>query len=303
MTPPTHARPRFDRYVAVDWSASSRPARGRDSIWIAELDRTAASASTANPTTRAAAIEDLARLLGRPGPAAGTTIVGVDFSLGYPEGTADRLGVDGWRGIWAALSALVVDRDDNSNNRFDVAAELNRRLGGGPSPFWGCPPAQARDSLTSTKPSTSPLPPWRRTEAALRAAGHHPFSCWQLLGAGSVGSQSLLGIPRLAELRRRLEAAGVRVAVWPFEWRLDDREHGAPDVVVAEVWPTLVMAGSHGSGPDRVAAVRDERQVVAVVDTLREQDRVGDLASRLDESALDPVVLDEEGWILGTPRS
>ena len=46
--------------------------------------------------------------------------------------------------MWDLLAQLVDDRDDNANNRFEVAAELNRRVGPGPGPFWGCPPAAAR---------------------------------------------------------------------------------------------------------------------------------------------------------------
>ena len=140
----------------------------------------------------------------------GRTLLGVDFSLGYPAGTAEALGLSGtpWRAVWTLLSALVVDADDNANNRFEVAADLNRRIGGGPGPFWGCPPSRRSPTLTTTKTRPDPLAEWRIVEAELRRGGHRPFSGWQLLGVGSVGSQSLVGIPRLAALERSLRARG-----------------------------------------------------------------------------------------------
>ncbi len=277
----------FDRVVVVDWSASARPTRGRDSIWIAVADAASGRITTTNPATRSAACAELDELCRRPGP----MLLGVDFSLGYPAGTAEALGLPGppWRAVWDLLTALVVDLDDNTNNRFEVAAELNRRIGPGPGPFWGCPAARRGPTLTSTKVACDPLAEWRAVELSLRGAGHRPFSGWQLLGAGSVGSQSLVGIPRLAHLERTLVDDGFTVEVWPFGgW---DGVATAPDVVIAEVWPALHAL------PQLDGRVRDEVQVVEVARHLvdRAAWRTGDQLS--DESERN--VRNEEGWVLG----
>jgi precorrin-8X/cobalt-precorrin-8 methylmutase len=282
----------FDRFVVVDWSANSTPKLGRDSIWIAELDRCAEVVVT-NLATRAAAREHLVdRLEADP---TSSTMLGLDFSLGYPTGTAAALGLAGepWSAMWDLLTDAIDDDDRNINNRFAVAAALNRRLTGAAAPFWGCPPAQMTPTLVPTKPPASgPLAEWRTVEERLRAAGRRPFSSWQLLGAGSVGSQSLLGIPMLAGLRERL---GDRVEIWPFTTGfvpppLDD---GA--VVVAEVWPSLLPIESTDT-------VRDAAQVRATAAWLAEVDRTGGLDPMFSPSLSaveSSAAVAEEGWILG----
>lgn len=276
--------PAFDRVVVVDWSASSRPKRGRDSIWIAVLDGD--GVSTTNPATRAAAavaLDDLCRRSGR-------TLLGVDFSLGYPVGTASALGLSGvpWRATWELLTALIVDTDDNTNNRFEVAAELNARVGAGPGPFWGCPSSRRSEMLSTTKVDPTPMDEWRRVERRLRRRGLRPFSSWQLLGAGSVGSQSLLGIPRLQRLERVLIAADRTVDVWPFTCV------GPPtaDVVIAEVWPSL-----HPHPERPTGRVRDELQVIHTAQRLARDLDLG--VWSVADAGHRKSVRGEEGWIAG----
>lgn len=312
----------FDRFVVVDWSANSTPKVGRDSIWIAVHGRTrvgqgdghAGEMSVTNLPTRGAAEAFLVELF--EGDRTATTLLGVDFSLGYPAGTAAALGLHGapWSAMWTLLADRITDDDRNVNNRFVVAAELNDRLTGGPAPFWGCPPSAASRHLTTTKPAsgksaavTPPttelatskpaalgvLPPFRAVENVLRAQGHRPFSSWQLLGAGAVGSQSLVGIPRLHGLRRRLPD---RMHIWPFTtgFRTPTLVDGA--IVVAEVWPSMLDVGDIG---DRV---RDAVQVSATARWLADADTAGAL-DELFSPALSPEVtsaaIAEEGWVLG----
>lgn len=271
----------FDRVVVADWSASSRPVRGRDSIWIAVAERATNAITTTNPPTRTEATAGLRDVCRRPG----STLLGVDFSLGYPAGTADLLGLDGvpWRATWKLLAELIDDADDNRNNRFEVAAELNRRMGDGPGPFWGCPESGRGPTLTSTKVAPAPLGEWRQVERRLRDHGHRPFSAWQLLGAGSVGSQTLLGIPRLVELTASLSDLGRSVAVWPFDAPVV--AEGGVDMVIAEVWPSLHPSESTD------AQVRDEAQVIETARRLRRGVELTPSAS--------PDVVGEEGWVLG----
>ena len=221
--------------------------------------------------------------------------MGVDFSLGFPAGTAASLGLAGSFGVkgppWASMAAelgrLVDDDARNRNNRFEVASELNARMGAAPGPFWGCPPRAASASLTTTKPPPGPLAEWRTVESVLRERGHRPFSSWQLLGAGAVGSQSLLGIPMVMRLRERF---GGRLAVWPFEPA--DRA-----IVVAEVWPSLLPLDL------TVAPVRDAAQVLGVAEWLAGLDAADGLHDFFCLDRLAPevhdVVVGEEGWVLG----
>ena len=282
----------FDRYVVVDWSANSVPKLGRDSIWIAVHDDDGQSVT--NVPTRAAAFSFLVDLL--EAEPTGSVLLGVDFSLGYPVGTARALGLDGmpWAATWDLLAGMITDDDGNANNRFDVASELNRRITGGPAPFWGCPPIRVGENLTATKPSpTGVLGSWRGVEEVLRSQGRRPFSSWQLLGAGAVGSQSLLGVPRLHRLRARF---GDRIEVWPFTTGLTAPAPTVGRVVVAEVWPSMLPVD------DTDGAVRDAAQVAGMARWLAEAGREGRLgplfAPQLTASVVTDVVA-EEGWVLG----
>lgn len=283
----------FDRFVVVDWSANSTPKLGRDSIWVAHLDA-AGNGSVANLPTRRQAEAFLGDLL-ETEPTL-TTLVGVDFSLGYPAGTASALAVEGtpWSATWSLLAENIVDDDRNANNRFAVAAEFNRRLTGTASPFWGCPPSSAGPHLTTTKPpGEAPLAPFRVTEETLREQGRRPFSSWQLFGAGSVGSQSLLGIPVLERLRARF---GGRVDVWPFTTGLRSPALVDGTIVLVEVWPSMRELSDHGD------MVRDAAQVRATANWLADTDAadgLGALFSPSSSRAVEQVAVAEEGWVLG----
>lgn len=282
----------FDRIVVVDWSANSTPKVGRDSIWIAERTSSTGALHAANISTRAAAIDLLVESTSR----SGRCLVGVDFSLGFPAGTADALGLDGapWSAMWQLLRGSVDDDRRNANNRFEVAAELNARISDGPGPFWGCPPAAASERLTTTKVAAGSLPEWRTVEAELRDRGKRPFSAWQLWGAGAVGSQSLLGIAAMSRLADRVEEDGRTVDVWPFSCGLTVP---TADVVLVEVWPTLVgLPSVSGDGWD--TGVRDERQVVAVAQHLARSDLAASFTPTVPHAAR-TVIEGEEGWILG----
>ena len=282
----------FDRIVIVDWSANSTPKTGRDSIWIADLDVARDDIRTANVSTRVAAVDLLVELAIRPG----RCLVGVDFSLGFPAGAAAALGLSGspWEATWRLLSSMIDDDHRNANNRFAVAAKLNRRISPGPGPFWGCPPAQAGEHLTTTKVPCEPLPQWRTVEAELRSRGRRPFSAWQLLGAGAVGSQSLLGVPAMARMVERIAGSGRSTDVWPFTCGLAVPE---ADTVLVEVWPTIVdIAGDPGDVWE--TRVRDERQVVAVARYLAAIDLAGAFTPDVPNVQKAEIV-GEEGWVLG----
>lgn len=278
----------FDRYIVVDWSARNSPATGPDSIWIADLDRRGVS-TFSNPSTRRLAEQQLASAV-----ETGTgvrTLLAVDASLGYPAGTATWCGVEGespWRAMWATLEREVDDDARNRNNRFDVAASLNRR--GGTPLFWGRPPALRLDALTVTKPPPHhAVDEFRACDRLLRSQGYRPASPWQLLGAGSVGSQTLTLVPILERIRRTYGAE-----IWPFTTGFAAPSLEPGGTVIAEVWPSAFRI------PMPVHWVRDAAQVHGVARRLATADRHGRLAAWFAPTVDDPeTAAEEEGWILG----
>jgi precorrin-8X/cobalt-precorrin-8 methylmutase len=294
--------PLFDAYLIVDWSASSVPKRGADSIWYAEYRREGRQLvrhALANPATRAAATAEIAERLAELAGAGRRVLAGFDFPFGYPAGTARALGIEGapWEGMWRILAEGVVDRDDNSNNRFELAGALNRRLSGGAFPFWGHPARRRYDHLTPRRGR-----PHRPGEPAERRLCERPVRraqpVWKLAYTGGVGSQALTGIPRVRQIRHDTRLAGA-VRVWPFETGL--RNDRLSRIVLAEVYPSIFE-------PDRLDGLpKDAGQVTATARALAERDMDGRLGPMLaGEAILDEktrkAVETEEAWILGIPE-
>lgn len=281
----------FQLVVMVDWSAASRPGPpegSKDQIWFAwgtPMHRPA----PVYCRTRNEAFERLVTLLaGHNGPA----LVGFDFPNAYPLGA----GLGGGRAAAARLARLVEDAPDNRNNRFAVARELNLALGAPPGPFWMVPVGQADGALAVKRPSFAgrPFAEYRLVEQRLRARAKYPHSVWKLGGAGSVGSQSLLGLPVLHRLLTA-PALAERSRLWPFETGWDARLEG---IVYAEIWPSLFALDGQNH------PIKDARQVAAMRDALLAEDRRGRLqcwfARPVGLGAREArICRDEEGWILG----
>lgn len=292
--------PFFERVVTVDGSASSRPVRGADSIWIGLVEG-GVPTPPANLPTRHELRARLIELADRPG----RTLIAVDWSLGYPSGSADAFGLDGaspQRAMWAHLRDSITDDADNGNNRFTVAGALNARRGPRPTPgpFWGVPGTAVSSTITSTKQPFVDVAEWRLAEARARAAKRWVSSCWQLGGAGAVGGQSLVGIALLARVIDELPAR--RVVVWPFDTGLAEPGDDA-DVVIVEMWPSWFVTADD-LADDRRGLVRDAVQVDLMAGLLHAADVDGRLAAWFAPgiAATDAAsVVGEEGWILGLP--
>jgi hypothetical protein len=278
--------------IVVDWSARGRPSPrrpSRDALWIGRAD-----GPSHYVRTRAEAIEHLATLIAAERSGGRRVLAGFDFPFGYPFGfAAAAAGRAEGLAVWALLAALVQDRSDNANNRFAVAAALNRRLPG-TGPFWGRPRSLELPELPERASGrVHPFPDRRLVEARVRSAQ----SPWKLYTAGSVGGQMLTGLPALERLRRDPRLAGV--AVWPFETGLAPPD--AP-VVLAEIYPSLLAAAIRAARrPDEVL---DAAQVRLTAGALARLDAAGGLVP-LFRGALDlgaaerALVAREEGWILG----
>ncbi len=293
----------FSAYVIVDWSAAAKPTTGADSVWIGVLKRDVRfrlAFESFNPSTRAEAEKKLEALLADFKKRSERALIGFDFPLGFPRGFAAAAKLKGetpWRAAWDELSKRVVDKPTNVNNRFNVAAQLNRLLSDGPFPFWGCPPKDAQTTLTATRlhpHGPDDLPEYRHGELAAKASS----SIWKTYYNGSVGGQALLGIPAVARIKK---ARGDRARVWPFETgfkTLDEADLDGVDVVLAEVYPSMTK------GAALPGEVKDQTQVRVLAEhyaKLDEAGRLGALFGPPKDAAAD-TVLDaerEEGWVLG----
>lgn len=299
--PQRRAAAYFDRYLAVDWSASSSRKRGRDSIWIAEGCWNQAGAWEENdPVNCGTRHEALRHLLTRLS-ALGRTLVGFDFAFGYPRGLADRLPGAGepWMRTGAYLDRVIEDTPDNKNNRHRVAATINDLVGSPPGPFWGSHEGAATASLTSRRVGIfqfphSGLDEFRATDRRVRQRGVNILSVWKINQGVSVGGQTLIGIPYLMRLRAQLRAHNQPVAIWPFEtgWT-----PAAAGVTIVEIFPTLVADRS----PE--AEIKDRyqvRQCIACFASLDSEGRLTPKFARPDDldDKDDAGVRGEEGWIL-----
>ncbi len=292
----------FNAYVIVDWSAASKPSTGADSVWIGVLKRDVRfrlAFEAFNPATRAAAETKLGEVLDDLKKRNERALLGFDFPFGFPRGFSQALKLPGdapWLAVWNQLDRMVKDKADNTNNRFGVASEINRRLTGGPFPFWGCPP---KDALTTLQPkrtrehSADDLPEMRHADVATKA-----HSIWKLYYNGSVGGQAILGLPTVRRLKL---ARGEALKVWPFETgyrALTEADLGGVEVVAAEVYPSLYKAAP---APGEVKAVA---QGGGTAEHFARLDEAGKLGATFGPAApladaLRGEIESEEGWILG----
>lgn len=268
---------RFDHVLVLDWSANSTPKRGPDSIWLGSAGK--ARAAPQNLPTRHAAIAALRARLDAALAADERVLVALDIGFGFPRGFAERLtGRPEALAVWDWLAARIRDDAANRNNRFEVAAEINR-LFPGIGPFWGRPASHDLPDLPDKGRARhgTGLEELRATEQV--CSGAHPM--WKLYTTGSVGSQSLLGQAHLAGLRATY---GAQLSVWPMEG------HDAP-LVLAETYLSLLDPAVQTA---RGYACKDAAQV----DLLARALYAIDLAPLLTPPAA-PETLREEGWILG----
>jgi len=266
----------FDTVIVVDWSASATlsPAKpSADAIWIGVTHD--GQTTTTYHRSRLAAETFLTQLLDAEQAQGHRTLLGFDFAMGYPTGFATALtGQSDPRAIWAWLAHYITDGPDNQNNRFAVANQINARLQS-EGPFWGCPQTAPHSHLRPTKPKHLGFPDRRMVETRVPSAQ----SVWKLYTAGSVGSQSLMGLPLIHRLSMRPSTA-----IWPFD-------PPTAHLVVAEIYPSL-LAAAVKADPSPVKDQAQTRLLSRALWTLAQQNQLQPLFDC-------PPIAREEGWILG----
>ena len=275
----------FDTVLAVDWSAAKRkPQRAsKDAIWLG-VARSGTAEQQIYCRSRQEAEVWISRFLENEQAAGRRVLAAFDFPFGYPRGFARRItGSDDPFALWQWLEERIEDADDGSNNRFDVASEINR-LFSGAGPFWGKPDAARWPDIPYRKAGITyeDLAERRSADLAAKAAS----SCFQLFFNPTVGSQVLMGLPVLQRLRLRHGAA-----VWPFE------KVETAQIVFAEIWPGLiepaVKAAMAVAGPEEIRDRVQMRLLSQALSRLPAEELAGMLAAAPEDAQ-------EEAWILGT---
>jgi molybdopterin molybdotransferase len=271
---------RFDTIAVVDWSAAKRaPARpSKDAIWVG-IHREGREEAPVYHRNRIDAEAWLATFIDTERNAGRRLLLTFDFPFGYPRGFARMVtGSDDPLTLWDWFEARIVDSADGTNNRFEVAEELNR-LTPGPGPFWGKPHRDRWPDLPYRKEGIdfSPIAERRACDLVAKAAS----SCFQMNYPPTVGGQVMMGLPVLARLRRR-----PGVSVWPFENWQDT------PVVLAEIWPGLIEGAMKGTGKDTIRDCEQARLLARALASLP--------VERLHALMCDlPPEAAEEAWILG----
>ena len=183
------------------------------------------------------------------------------------------------------MASHITDDPSGVNNRYEVAEQLNTMIKGATSaphgPFWGRPKEMKNlTGLPMGREGPTGVPQFRAVETIARGVGGgRPQSPWKLAGIGSVGSQSLMGLPTIHRLLTE-QSLAQRAHLWPFE-PVPDR----PDAItIAEIYPSLFeqRAPKHW--------YKDARQVADSRDAMWELPGVEQPAHERAAS---------EGWILG----
>lgn len=265
--------------LIVDWSGGNDrgPTPKRDAIWTClvtpdgeetRYHRNRAVAETAITASIAAEID-----AGRPVHA------GFDFPFATPAGFAATLtGTDDPRALWDWFAAHVEDAP-RANNRFDLAAAINARFPG-LGPFWGN--GLSRDIPHLPRRGNDRTFRWTPERRTVETRARGAFACWQLSGAGSVGSQMILGMPLLSRLSRRFATAA-----WPWD-------KGPAPLTLMEIWPSLIAPVIREDS--RPTDIRDAVQVSVMART------IAAMPKALRDRFL-AVTAGPEGWIFGVDRA
>lgn len=297
--------PEFDHFLAIDWSSRAKPSPAKptkDAIWVGEA-KASGRVTAKYFRTRQACIDYVTLRLITLLAAEKRVLLGWDFAFGYPANLGKALKIKKkrpWKHLWKLIDQLVLDHPDNANNRFTVGGELNRRISVGSGPFWGVPVGQSGIFLGSRKDFSYPVINKRATLAERRIVETRVQKmqpAWKLAYAGSVGSQALLGIPRLYQLCFRHEALRKKNLVWPFQTAFTDKLPTTSCAIHAEIYPSMISVNKKDK-------INDRAQVRAYVKWLQTEQAAGQLYKWLaGPGNLSPAdrkqVLREEGWVLG----
>lgn len=286
--------PRFNTFVAVDWSGENVARPKGLAVAIARTGRAApALLRPAERWSRLAILQGLIEVADK----GGDVLIGLDLSPGLPF-VDEQAFFPGWsaspptaKSLWAMVDERSADDDHLSAGAFlrdPVASRYFRHQHGTGDRFGG---------------KTGRL---RETERAQKAMRLSPSSCFNLIGAAQVGKSSLTGM-------RVLHRLAGRIPIWPF----DPLPTAGP--VIVEIYTSLaarraeIAAGRSkmrdapsldaalaalGSRPHAPLARYDDHATDAIL-TAAWLRTVADDPELWTPPALTPTIAATEGWTFG----
>ncbi|MEM9582950.1 MAG: molybdopterin guanine dinucleotide synthesis [Pseudomonadota bacterium] len=271
----------FDTHIMVDWSGGNDagPTPKKDAIWAC-ICQNGVTQPPVYLRNRQLAEQWLTDAIETELSAARRVCMGFDFPFGYPRGFGQAVtGSDDPLALWEWFATHIED-SPTANNRCAVASDINARFEG-IGPFWGNPfRAEFEHLPRKGNDRTNRIFAERRS---VEQSAKGSFTCWQMSGAGAVGSQVMMGLPVLHRLCARFAD---QVSIWPFETL--DRP-----VAFVEIWPSLV-AGAVADQAQQ-GEIKDAAQVRVLATCIAALDRKGRLAEILNSGRS----AQGEGWILG----
>jgi molybdopterin molybdotransferase len=275
----------FDNILIVDWSGGNDRGKSpkKDAIWSTLIERGTAQAPIYH-RNRQVVETYLTALFTQKTAANQTLLAGFDFPFGYPGTFAAQItGSQNPLALWDHYAAHLTDTPVE-NNRFALANQLNQHFPG-TGPFWFNATRQTLPDLPhkGTDRASHGLPEKRLSETMAKGA----FTCWQLGGAGAVGSQAITGMASLSRLRA---AFPTQIAVWPFEPL-------TKPITLVEVWPSLYAAEVREG--QQAGEIKDAAQTRITAQIIAAAQSNGTLAAQL--AAPPERAQKTEGWILGLP--
>ena len=283
--------PLFDEYVAIDFSGSKDPARQRNGIVLAEIDRAVGLDVQGGRFTRFEAALYLMQRVVRCHSNGKRILFGFAFRFAFPCGFWPAL--TGRSETWGdvvrdladgipQLPAIAEKPESNAGEWVEIAnKKLSHKFQLGIGPLWGPGSSQIKDPhFPFTK---VPFSEYRLTEQ--RRTGFKPI--FKIGGQGAVGLQSLCGLPYLHHIKTTCRQQKVPLHCWPF----DGWDIGNSAQVMVEWYPALYNEAPKSHKSDALACVNWAMEL----DSREELSSyfVPDLSKEEAEKAV------REGWVLG----
>ena len=288
---------RFDTVLFADYSGCEKEAAQRGCIFLARAEWQPSRRRFGPPRlvgaghTRTGLEETVLQELWRAHRDGRRVLFGFDHQYAFPARFWDLLAAaagmpaTSWRGQLELLAtgSAALGLPPITEESAGSARAWARRTNEWATSRWGRPLFWGPNSSQPTDPRfryvEAGFGPLREVER--RCGGMKPI--FKIGGKGTVGLQSLSGMPHLRSLLR--QAASVHA--WPFDgWGCPDGAH-----VLAEIYPTLYNDGERSHHRDALEAVR----------WAAAQDRAGRLDRYLRRPAegLLAQMGSREGWVLG----
>lgn len=211
--------PAYEWFMGVKWSGAAATKDAAKSIWVAVVrDGRLEALKTGIGRGDATKFIDIARQNDEP------ALAGIDFGFSVPRWYLESHGMSSAPELWAEMADLQA--------KLGPETQWPRALD---EPFWG--------PLIRTRPELPRGRSWfRATEETARAlTGAVPKSVFQLAGAGSVGGQSVRGMPQLQYLRKQ------GWHIWPFD---APGHHTIVEVFPRALWQALTDPAHHASADE-----------------------------------------------------